>query len=274
MAGTRKPMILPVPVLSPELSSYWLKFVTSVPTPIARALIGGLKHDFEADDAEIRGLVPQRLLGFREAVEAVFEAERDDQSRNRWSEGGFAFRGYRSDYAYYAKRERVKESTTASPAAVWRIVSAIGGQNRYYYLNSLWALRERLDAMVGGPGLTRGRRHPSELEVGDMIDSMRVIGLEPERRLTLSFGMKAPGSGVLEFEIEPAAAGRTVVTTTAYFHPAGARGLAYWYALLPLHRVVFRGLTRRICELAEAAERLSPAGHASPGAADRTSTRT
>lgn len=261
VAGRRRPVIIPVPVLSPTLSSYWLKLVTAVPTPIARALIGGLKHDFAADDAEIRRLIPQRLLGFREAVQAVFEAERESRVSARWTEGAFMFRDYRTDYAFYAKRTSASATTTASAASVWRVVSAIGGENRYYYLNSLWTLRELLDALAGGPGFTRGRRHPSELRVGDTIDSMRVIGVEPERRLTLGFGMKAPGSGVLEFEIKPGEDGRTRVTTTAYFHPAGARGLLYWYALLPVHRQVFEGLTRRICELAESSERVaSPSG--------------
>lgn len=260
MAGKRAPMIIPVPVLSPRLSSYWLRLITAVPTSIARALIGGLKHDFVADDTEIKRLVPQRLLGFREAVQAVFEAERESRVAARWTEGAFMFRDYRADYAYYAKRMHASALTTASAASVWRVVSAIGGENRYYYLNGLWSLRELLDSLLGGPGLTRGRRHPTELRVGDTIDSMRVMGVEPERRLTLGFGMKAPGSGVLEFEINPEGQGRTRLTTSAYFHPAGAPGLLYWYTLLPLHRQVFGGLTRRICELAESDERVRQMG--------------
>lgn len=273
MSGRRPPWIIPVPVLSPTLSSYWLKLVTAVPTPIARALIGGLKHDFAADDAEIRRLIPQRLLGFREAVEAVFEAERQSRVSARWTEGAFMFRDYRTDYAYYAKHVHASATSSASTASVWRVVSAIGGENRYYYLNSLWTLRELVDALAGGPGFTRGRRHPSELRVGDTIDSMRVIGVEPERRLTLGFGMKAPGSGVLEFEISPSEDGRTRITTTAYFHPAGARGLLYWYALLPLHRHVFTGLTRRICELAESSERVPSPGRARALPTDQTPPR-
>jgi len=101
-AGRRPPWILPVPVLSPRLSSYWLRFVTSVPTSIARALIEGLRHDFEADDAALRGLVPQRLLSFREAVEAAFAIERRGGVVTRWTEGAFAVRAHHIDYAYYA----------------------------------------------------------------------------------------------------------------------------------------------------------------------------
>jgi uncharacterized protein YbjT (DUF2867 family)/uncharacterized protein YndB with AHSA1/START domain len=250
-AGRRAPLIIPVPVLSPGLSAYWLRFVTSVPTNVARALIGGLKHDFAADDAALRRLVPQRLLGFREAVEAAFEAERRSAVTARWTEGAFAMRSRRIDYAYYAKRASGSAETRASPAAVWRIVTGIGGENRYFFLDGLWSLREAMDWAAGGPGLKRGRRHPSELRVGDRVDSWKVIGLEPERRLTLGFGMKAPGAGALEFELKPLNDGGTRLTATAYWHPAGFRGLLYWYSLEPVHRVIFKGMTQEICRRAE-----------------------
>lgn len=250
-AGRRAPWIIAVPVLSPKLSSYWLRLVTSVPTNIARALIEGLRHDFYADDAELRRLVPQPLLGFREAVQAAFAIERRDAVVTRWSEGAFAVRERHIDYAYYAKQASASARTWADPAAVWRVVAAIGGKNRYYYLNGLWTLREWLDWAVGGPGLKHGRRHPREVRVGDRIDYWKVIGAEPERRLTLAFGMRAPGAGVLEFELEPLADGGTGLSVTAYWHPAGVWGLLYWYALAPAHLMLFKGLTREICRRAE-----------------------
>lgn len=260
VAGRRRPLIVPVALLTPRLSSYWLKFVTSVPTPVAQALIGGLKHDFTADSSAIERLVPQRLLNFREAVEATFAAERQARVEARWVEGAFSMRNERPDYAFYAKRAAGSAVIDASPASVWRIASAIGGANRYYYLDSLWTLREVLDWMVGGHALNRGRRHPQELRLGDQIDSWEVIGLEPERRLTLSFGMRAPGAGVLEFELLPLEAGRTRLTATAYWHPAGVTGLLYWYSLAPAHRLIFDGMTREIGHRAEALE-----GHARRG---------
>ena len=254
VAGRRQPLIVPVPVLSPQLSSYWLKFVTSVPTNIARALIGGLKYDFVADTAPLRQLVPMRLMNFRESVEAAFEAERRSTVEARWVEGAFAMRKNRIDLAYYAKRASGAAIAKASPATLWQVVSAIGGGNRYYYLNSLWSLREFLDWLVGGPGLKRGRRHPHELRVGDHVDSWKVIGVEPGRRLTMAFGMRAPGSGILEFMIDDVATDRSRVTATAYWHPAGMLGLAYWYSLELAHHVVFTGLTREICRRAEVLE--------------------
>ncbi len=249
----KRPFIIPVPVLTPTLSSYWLRAVTSVPTPIARALIAGLKLDIQADDSALRSLVPQQLLTYREAVAAVFDAERHNAVAARWTEGMLMFRDYNPNYGYYAKKAGGTALAKASPASVWAQVAAIGGDNRYYYANSLWAVREFFDWAIGGQGLNRGRRHPTELRVGDTIDSWRVIGVEPPRRLTLGFGMKAPGAGVLEFDIKSEDPQQTRVTVTAYWHPAGVWGLMYWYAFAPSHAVVFNGMARAIAERAQAA---------------------
>jgi uncharacterized protein YbjT (DUF2867 family) len=248
----KQPRIIPVPVLTPELSARWLALITTVPTNIARALIGGLKHDIPADDAALRRLVPQRLLGFREAVQAALAAEREHAVAARWTEGRLLFRGNRPDYSFYAKRAGGSALSTAQPQALWQVVTAIGGDNRYYTLNWMWWLRELLDWLVGGPGFTRGRRDPTSLRLGDALDYWTVIGIEPNRRLTLNLGMKVPGNGVLEFEIEPASAGQARVSATAYWHPQGLWGLLYWYALVPAHGFLFKRLTREISRRAQA----------------------
>ena len=160
-------------------------------------------------------------------------------------------RGFRHDVAFYAKHASGSAVTSATPAALWEQIVRIGGANRYYYMNGLWWLREFMDWCVAGPGFTRGRRHPSELRLGDAIDYWTVIGIEPERRLTLHLGMKAPGSGVLEFELHSLDDGGTRVTATAYWHPRGVWGLVYWYALLPALHLVFRGFTAAIARRAE-----------------------
>jgi hypothetical protein len=247
----KRPRIIRVPMLSPRLSSYWLGLVTSVPSNVARALIGGLKHDIPARDEELRALVPQRLLTFREAVRAALDAERQHQIPGRWTEGAFPHRAYRHDHAFYAKRAGGAAETSASPTAVWPVVTALGGDNRYYALNFLWWLRELMDWLVGGPGFTHGRRDPSELRVGDAIDYWTVLALEPERRLTLHFGMKAPGSGILEFELEPLPNGGTRLTETAYWHPRGVWGLLYWYAMIPAHLFLFRKMTQAMVDRAK-----------------------
>jgi uncharacterized protein YbjT (DUF2867 family) len=247
----RRLRIVPVPLLTPGLSSYWLALVTTVPASVARALIGGLKHDIPAEDAQLRALVPQRLLTFRESVRAALEAERAHTVAARWTEGLLMFRGGRHDYAFYARRASGSAVAHASPQAVWEIVSSLGGDTGYFYGAPLWRIREWLDWLCGGPGLTRGRRHPTELRVGDTIDYWTVLALESGQRLTLNFDMKAPGNGVLEFEIEPVTAGATRVTVTAYWHPAGVWGLLYWWALVPAHLFLFKGMAREIAHRAQ-----------------------
>lgn len=247
----RRPRILRVPVLTPGLSSYWLGLVTAVPASIGRALIGGMKHDIPAHDEVLRRRVPQRLLPYREAVEVALAAERAERVTSRWTEGAFPFRAFRHEISYYAKRASGVAETPASADAVWRVLCSIGGRTGYFYMAALWWLREALDWLVGGPGFVRGRRHPSELRLGDAVDYWTVVGLEPGRRLTLNFGLKAPGAGVLEFELQGLPGGGTRLVETAYWHPRGVWGLLYWYALAPAHLFIFRGMTRAIARCAE-----------------------
>lgn len=250
----RRPIIVAVPVLTPALSALWLGLITTVPASIARALIGGLKHDILPDDTALRALVPQRLLGFQEAVREALRQEQAHTVAARWTEGRLMFRGHRPDHAFYAKRAGGSAVARASAAALWRVVCGLGGPQRYYTLNALWWLREAIDWLLGGPGFTRGRRDPEHLRLGDTLDYWTVIGLQPAERLTLHFGMRCPGSGVLEFEIEPAGAaqpGCHRLTVTAYWHPRGVWGLLYWYALVPAHLFLFRRWTRVMARRAE-----------------------
>lgn len=247
----KRPRIISLPVLTPQLSAYWLALITTVPAPIARALIGGLKHDIPADDAAVRALVPQRLLTFKESVQAALEAERNHTVAARWTEGALMYRGGRHDYAFYAKRASGSAVAAASPQAVWNVVTSLGGKVGYFYGGPLWTIREWADWLIGGPGLTKGRRHPTELRVGDTIDYWTVLAIEPGHRLTLNFDMRAPGNGVLEFEIDPVDAQRTRVSVTAYWHPAGIWGLIYWWLLVPAHLFIFKGMTRVIAQRAQ-----------------------
>lgn len=250
----KRPRIWPVPVLTPELSSYWLGLITAVPANIARALIQGLKHDIPADDAALRRLVPQPLLSFKEAVVAALAAERQHQVTARWTEGSFHLRRLRHDYAFYAKRASGSAEAAATPAAAWQVVTSLGGENGYFYMDWIWWLRELADWLIGGRGFARGRREGAELRLGDTIDYWTVVGVEPGRRLTLDFGLKAPGAGILEFEVAPADTGHTKISVTAYWHPQGVWGLLYWAVLVPFHLFIFKGMTRSIARRAETLE--------------------
>jgi hypothetical protein len=141
--------------------------------------------------------------------------------------------------------------TRATPVMVWSVVSAIGGENRYFAMNALWTIREWMDAAVGGSGMQYRRPAGSELRPGDRIDSWEVLIAEPAHRLALVFGMKAPGDGVLEFVIAGMGGG-TRLSATAYWEPDGVAGVLYWRAMQPAHLLLFRRLTAEICHRAEA----------------------
>lgn len=245
----KSPLIVPVPVLTPRLSSYWLSLVTSVPASVARALIDGLAHDVIADDPRLARLIPQPLKGFDAAAREALEADRQHAAPARWVEGSIACRNFRPEYSFYAKRSYHTRATPASAAALFREVCRFGSRGDFFYANGLWWLRRLLDWLIGGPSFRRRRRHPEELRIGDVVDSWRVIALEPGRSLTLLMEMKAPGAGVLEFMIDDEG-DRRRISASAYWHPAGVWGLLYWYALLPFHAVLFRGTTRRLVERA------------------------
>ena len=225
-------LLLSLPVLTPRLSSYWLKLVTAVPTNIARALIDGLEHDVIAEDKAIRELIPLQLKTFKESVNAALKAEQNNTLCAHWAEGSIVCRNFHPEYAYYAKKAGGTASTRASKEALWRQVMAFGGDEGYYYAESLWFLRRLINWFAGGPSFYRRRRHPSELRVGDVVDAWRVV---------------------LEFEIDDLGDHRAL-RATAYWHPAGPAGLIYWYLLLPVHAFLFRGMTAAIAKRAEKKE--------------------
>ncbi|MEN8178097.1 MAG: SDR family oxidoreductase [Pseudomonadota bacterium] len=251
VAKRRRPFTIPLPFFTPRLSSFWMNLLSTVPINVARALVDGLKYDFVANDAELKQLAPQRLLDFREAVEAAFAAEVDHLLVSRWTEGAFTIGKHSNEYTYYPNQLSGSAETRADPASVWRILMGLGGKNGYYYMTWLWNLREIIDWLLGGKGLHRGRRHPHEVRVGDTIDSWRVISVKVEKRLTLGMGLKSPGAGALEFDIDQNDREHTRITATAYWHSVGFWGLVYWYSFYPVHHLLFRGLTREICRLAE-----------------------
>lgn len=241
----KRPRIIPVPVLSPKLSSYWLRLVTSVPTNIARALIDGLSQDVIAHDHRIEALVPQDLLGFDAAAAAALDAEQKHAIPAWWAENALACDTFHPEYGFYPKQAAGSAVTAAPAETAWKVICQVGSGGAYFYGRPLWWLRRAIDWMLGGTSFRRGRRHPNELRVGDVIDAWRVIAIEPGRRLTLLMEMKAPGAGVLEFTVDDLGAERRV-DVQAYWHPAGVWGLLYWYCTLPFHAVLFRGMARAI----------------------------
>ena len=250
----KHPLIIPVPVLTPRLSSYWLRLVTAVPTNVARALIDGLSQDFIATDTRLAELIPQRLLDFDEAARDALQAERQHDIPAHWAENALAVQWLKREYSFYSKQASSSAATSASVAATWTTICRVGNRGDFFYARYLWWLRRAIDWVLGGPSFRRHRRHPQNLRAGDVIDAWRVVGLQTCERLTLLMEMKAPGYGVLEFGIQDQGAARRIIVT-AFWHPAGVWGLLYWYCTLPFHSFLFRGTVREIARRAASAPR-------------------
>ncbi len=248
--GLSKRVILPVPVLTPRLSSLWIHLVTPLSHRIARPLAEGLHNRVVCRDDRAARLMPARLLGIDEAISAALDRIAERRVETSWSDAG-AVPGDPDWAGGTLFVDRRSTSIGAAPAAVFRSVCRVGGGHGYYAADWLWRLRGAMDRLVGGPGLRRGRRDPENVAYGEALDFWRVTDVVPERRLELRAEMKLPGEASLEFTIEADGAGRSRLTQTARFQPRGLGGLAYWYAVLPLHGVVFAGMLEGIRAHAE-----------------------
>jgi uncharacterized protein YbjT (DUF2867 family) len=269
--GLRHRLVIPVPVFTPRLSSFWIHLVTPLSHRIARPLADGLRNRVVCRDGEAARRMPTALLGVRESI--ALSLKRSEQPPETvWSNSGVIPGD--PDWAggtVFTDRRQVE--IAAPPAAVFHAVCRIGGGNGWYAAAWLWRLRGWMDRLVGGPGLRRGRRDPENISYGEALDFWRVTGLDRDRRLTLRAEMKLPGAALLEFTLEPLDAGedgspRTRLVQTARFRPKGLFGLAYWYAVKPLHRIVFSGMLDGICRTARELAAAEP-GVPVPGARDR-----
>jgi uncharacterized protein YbjT (DUF2867 family) len=262
--GLRPRLIIPVPVLTPRLSSLWIHLVTPLSHRIARPLAEGLRNPLVCRDDAATRLVPQRLLGAREAIRVALEQVAHREVETGWFDAG-PIPGD-PDWAggtVFVDRREIE--VAASPNDVFATLSQIGGETGWYGLDWLWRLRGLLDHLFGGPGLRRGRRDAARVAFGDAIDFWRVTGVEPGRRLALRAEMRLPGAAVLEFVVEPLPGrdGWARLVQTARFLPRGLLGLCYWYAVLPLHGFVFGRMLAGIRAAAEArAATAAPSGAA------------
>jgi len=250
--GLPRRLVIPVPVLTPKLSSLWIHIVTPIPSKLARPLAEGLRNRMVCRDDEAKRLMPQDLLGVREAiryglgkvqagdVETVWSAAGTIPGDPDWA-GGTVFDDERPTDVH------------APPADVFRAVCRVGGGHGWYAADWLWRIRGVMDRLIGGPGLRRGRRDPEEISYGEALDFWRVTGIERDRFLLLRAEMKLPGVATLEFRIEQVAEGRSRLTQHARFRPRGLLGIAYWYAVVPLHGIVFNGMLKGISKAAEGA---------------------
>lgn len=248
--GLRVRMIA-VPFLTPYLSSLWLGLVTPIYARVGRKLIESIVHPTVVRDDAARDVFAVRPVGIDEAVRRALAAEERDFAATRWSDA-FSSSGTPRSWEAVRFGTRLGDSRTVSvpvpPAIAFKAIEQIGGSKGWYAFNWLWRLRGLLDLLVGGVGMRRGRP-ARNLRVGDALDWWRVEAIERDRRLRLAAEMKLPGRAWLEFEVTGSEAG-SLIRQTAIFDPVGIAGLAYWYAMYPLHQLVFGGMLRGIARAA------------------------
>ena len=257
VAELRRRIIVPIPVLSPTLSSHWVGLVTPVPRTIARPLVASLKHEVICREHDIAQYIPEPesgLIGFDCAVELALRRIKDADVATRWSNAsvlGAASDPLPSDpewaggSLYTDERER---ETTASPAALWGVIEGVGGERGWYSFPLAWEVRGWMDRAVGGVGLRRGRRDPDRLMVGEALDFWRVEERIPEQVLRLRAEMRLPGLAWLEMSVDT---DPTTYRQRAIFHPRGLWGHAYWWIVAPFHGIVFGSMVRNIVRTAE-----------------------
>ncbi len=255
VAGLPRRLIVPVPVLSPKLSSHWVGLVTPLPTGVAKPLVDSLRNEVTVADNNVAERHAGELTPYREAVQRALERSRDLEVDTRWSDAATSpARPIPSDpeWAGGTMLTDRQEAEAGAPAQdLFWAFSRIGGDVGYYTFRWAWALRGFLDALVGGVGLRRGRRHPEQLHVGEALDFWRVAAVDEPERLLLYAEMKLPGEAWLEFLAAPDGPRRSRLIQTAYFAPRGLWGRLYWVAVMPFHLVIFRRMARRIAAAAE-----------------------
>ncbi|MFM7271467.1 MAG: SDR family oxidoreductase [Actinomycetes bacterium] len=251
-AGLRRRIIIPVPVLSPRLSSLWVGLVTPVPANLARPLIDSLVNEVVVRDDTIRSIVPFTPIEARESIRRALTRVRDLDVSTRWTDaelfGRTPAEPMPNDPSWaggvvFSDHQRVEAEV--DPDALFAEVTRLGGERGWLVGNWLWSIRGVFDLLFGGVGMRRGRRHPTDLRTGDVVDFWRVEAVEPGRLLRLRAEMRLPGEAWLEWEITPTATGARL-DQRARFQPRGLWGRAYGYGVAPFHRFIFRPLARRL----------------------------
>ncbi len=250
--GLRRVMI-PVPILTPRLSSLWLGLVTPLYARVGRKLVDSLRHPTVVRDDLAQRLFPIKPVGVREAVARALRNEDSRFAQTRWSDA-WSSAGASPQWGGTRFGSRLVDSRAvrvgASTSRVFATVESLGGTTGWPYANWLWTVRGWLDLLVGGVGMRRGRRDPNHLTVGDTVDCWRVELIRPGQQLRFAAEMKLPGRAWLDFEIDADGDGAQL-RQTALFDPVGLWGLAYWYSVWPLHQIVFAGTLRAIATAAE-----------------------
>jgi len=273
-AHLRKRLIIPVPVLTPTLSAYWIHLISPVPTTIALPLTEGLTSDAVCTEDRIQSIIPRKLLSCRAAIRLALNRIEQERVDTCWMDAGnliepeWAHCGDAGWAGGTIMNCGYRARVQASAEELWNPIRKIGGKTGWYFLDILWRLRGAMDRVAGGVGLRRGRRHPTDLLVGDALDFWRVLEVEPPHRLLLLAEMKTPGEALLEFQIRPLGDHQAELQMLSRFLPRGLGGILYWYALYPFHEWIFFGMLKSMAKsidkpISAGPERFTPRLHAS-----------
>ncbi len=247
-----KRYIIDVPLLTPRLSSYWLVFITSVRFSICFYLVESMKHPTRKLNTSLDAILPHQCISFEEALSLAFQKIAQNEVISTWMDS-WDLKAVNANIQEFVevpnegclKDIRIVPIQTSADEVRKRVWS-VGGDRGWFSMNWAWRLRGLIDQLVGGTGLNRGRRHPSEIQVGDSIDFWRVLlADEKKRHLILYAEMKLPGEAWLEFEIDEK---QGILIQTATFRPKGVFGRVYWYLLLPFHGIIFKKMARALAQ--------------------------
>lgn len=243
-----KRYLIPVPLLTPNLSSYWVNLVTSIQKDTAKSLIESLRHDTICQNNLAQKLFDIELISFEKAVQKALGRYAAYEVQTSWSDADSVANDRNMENDHLLSYD-VTQKFTVDPEKVFHVIAAIGGNNGWYYADWIWKLRGFIDKQLGGVGHRRGRRHPTKLAVGDALDFWRVEKIKENEYLLLHAEMKVFGKAWLEFKIEDAQ--NRGLKQTALYYPRGLLGYIYWYSLYPIHLVIFNGLIRSIIRKSE-----------------------
>ncbi len=244
-----KRIIIPLPFMSINISSYWLNLFTPVPFSVAKALIEGLKSEVTIQNENAKKYFPNIVpISYEDSVRNAIKEIEENQVISRWNDTADGVweknNSNEISQALYMDRKEVNISNIQA-SKVYQSFTSIGGENGWFAFDFLWELRGFIDKMIGGVGLKRGRRSQCDLRISDCLDFWKVVDLKENERLLLYAQMKLPGEAWLEFKIKD-----NKLIQSAYFYPKGVFGRLYWYSLVPLHYFIFNNMIKSIIKKA------------------------
>jgi uncharacterized protein YbjT (DUF2867 family) len=251
-----KRWLIPVPVLTPGLSSHWVHWITPIHASVTRPLIEGLVNEILVLDESAQVIFPTiQPMSYYQAVESALAGVETGEVETRWCDALYSSQGERQPVKLISEEGMLLEQRQiriqASEEDVFHVYTSLGGDYGWLFMNWAWRIRGWIDRLLGGAGLRRGRRDPDHLRVGDAVDFWRVEEIDPPKLLRLRAEMVFPGKAWLRFESGTTPEGDVLLLQTAIFAPRGLAGFLYWYSLYPIHGIIFSGLIKKIKEQAE-----------------------